>query len=132
MTYAESQRDSSQGSGEGGIAQGDRFGIDFRPFGVGRTENHYDVFRTILLSGVLDALLIFQIHGSCGRSDEALGRGEHDFGASALGTGRNGHTGDTVTVTDDDGLSALENTHFYFPPSFQIFIPCPWGGKTKE
>ena len=115
MTYAESQRDSSQGSGEGGIAQGDRFGIDFRPFGVGRTENHYDVFRTILLSGVLDALLIFQIHGSCGRSDEAFGGGEQDFRTGVGEDIRHGGAGNAVPFAKQQKLLAGKLAHNITP-----------------
>ena len=132
MINPESQRDSCQRTCKSGVTVRHGLGCQTGTLALGSTQQNHNVFCSVLLHELLDSLLILQIHSTCGRSDEALGRGEHDFGASALGTGRNGHTGDTVTVTDDDGLSALENTHFYFPPSFQISIPCPWGGNTKE
>ena len=104
MVNLESQLDSCQRTGVSRVTVGDRLSSQAGSLALSGAQQNDYVLGTILLSELLDPLLILQIHCTSGSSDEALRRGEHDFSASALRTGLDGLTGDTVTVTDDDDL----------------------------
>ena len=80
-------------------------------FSLSSPQENDDVLRAVLLGKFLDPLLIFQIHCTGGRSDEAFGRGKYNLCSGALRTGLNGLTGDTVPVADNDYLLAFQDTH---------------------
>lgn len=84
MVDWESQRNSCQGTCKCRVAV--RYGlcINFCAFRIGRTKNDHNVFSAILFSSIFNTLLVLQIHGSCGGSDEAFGHREDDIGAAVL------------------------------------------------
>ena len=98
----ESQRDSSQRTGKSGVTSSDRLSSEAGSLTLRCAQQNNDVLCAILFGEVLNTLLVFQIHCTSGSSDEALRRGENNFGTGRLGAGCNSGAGDTVTVTDDD------------------------------
>ena len=107
MINLESQRDSSQRTGERGVTIGDRLSSEAGSLTFRCAQQNNDVLCAILFGEFLNTLLVFQIHCTCGRSDEALRRGENNFGAGRLSTRCDSGAGDAVTVTDDDDFLAI-------------------------
>ena len=103
----ESQRDSSQRTGKSGVTIGNRLSSEAGSLTLRCAQQNNDVLCAILFGEFLNTLLVFQIHCTCGRSDEALRRGENNFGAGRLSTRCDSGAGDAVTVTDDDDLLAI-------------------------
>ena len=63
-----------------------------------------------VITTILSLVLIFTFAiglTGCGGSDEALRRGENNFGSGRLGAGCDRRAGNTVTVTDDDDFFAF-------------------------
>lgn len=103
----ESQRDSGQRTCVGGVTGGDRFSSEAGSLTFSGAQQNNDVLGTILFGEFLNTLLVFQIHCTSGRSDEALRRGENNFGTGRLSTRCDSGAGDAVTVTDDDDFLAI-------------------------
>ena len=102
MIYLESQRDSCQRTGIGGVTIGDCLSGEAGSFSFSCPQENDDVLRAILFGKLLDPLLIFQIHCTSGRSDEALSRGKYNFCSGALRTGLDSLAGNAVPITDND------------------------------
>ena len=72
MVDCESQRDSCQRTCISGVTSGDCFSSESGSFAFSSAKENDNVLRTILLSKFLNSLLVFQIHCTSGRSDEAF------------------------------------------------------------
>ena len=116
----ESQLDPSQRTCEGRVAIGDGLSRQTSALAVSGTKDNGNVLSAILLCELLDTLLVLQVHCTCSRSNEALGRREDHFATGRFGTSLDGITGDTITVTDSDDLLSLKNAH---ANSLLILVP---------
>ena len=103
----ESQRDSSQRTCIGGVTIGDRLSSEAGSLTFSGAQQNDNVLGTVLFGEFLNTLLVFQIQCTSGRSDEALRRGENNFGTGRLSTRCDSGAGDAVTVTDDDDFLAI-------------------------
>jgi hypothetical protein len=104
MKYRESQRDPCQRTGESRVTCGDRLSRETGGFTLSGTQENNNVLSTILIGKVQNTLLIFQIHCTCGSSNEALCRGEDNFGTGSDGAGLDGGAGNSVTVANGNDL----------------------------
>ena len=104
MKYRESQRDPCQRTGEGRVTSGDRLSCETGRLTLSGTQKNDNVLRAILIGEVQNTLLIFQIHCTCGSSNEALCRGKDNLGTGSDGAGLNGGAGNAVAVTDRNDL----------------------------
>ena len=106
MKYRKSQLDSCQGACESGVTIGNRLSSQSGSFAFSSTEQNNNVLCTVLFSQSQDTLLVFQVHCTSGSSHKALRGGEHHLGTCALSALLDGHSGNAVTVTNDDNLLA--------------------------
>ena len=72
-----------------------------------RAYDDDDVFGTVFISKFLDTSLVFQVHCTCARSNEALGGGKYHFAAGLLDTGLDRFAGYAVAIADDDDFLPL-------------------------
>ena len=104
MKYRESQRDPCQRTGKSRVTGGDRLSCETGRLTLSCTQKNDNVLRAILIGEVQNTLLVFQIHCTCGSSNEALCRGKDNLGTGSDGTGLNGGAGNTVAVADSNDL----------------------------
>ena len=95
-----------------GAAEGEASGL--------AAEENDNVLSAILIREIKNSLLIFQIHCTCGCSDEALRRREDDLCASSLCTFFDGRAGNAVSVADDDNFLTIKNAHGSISSSFYL------------
>ena len=120
MINRESQRDSCQRTCESGVTSCDCLSGQTRGFTLCCAEENDNVLSAILIREIKNSLLIFQIHCTCGCSDEALRRREDDLCASSLCTFFDGRAGNAVSVADDDNFLTIKNAHGSISSSFYL------------
>lgn len=96
-----SKLDSCQRTCVGGVTVGDRLSSESGSLAFSCAQENYYVLGAVLIGEFLDALLVFQIHCACGRSDKALGGGEYYFCASGFSAGSYRLSRYTVAVAYD-------------------------------
>ena len=106
MEDRESQRDSCQWAGEGRVTCGDRLSSEAGSFTLSSAQKNDNVLCAILIGKLQNTLLIFQIHCTCGSSNEALCRGKDNLCTGSNGTCLDRRAGNTVAVTDGNDLFA--------------------------
>ena len=101
MINRKSKLDSCQRTCVGGVTVGDRLSSESGSLAFSCAQENYYVLGAVLIGEFLDALLVFQIHCACGRSDKALGGGEYYFCASGFSAGSYRLSRYTVAVAYD-------------------------------
>jgi hypothetical protein len=76
----------------------------------------------MLFTEFQNSLLVFQVHCTCGGSDEAFGRGENDIAAGRFSTQCYCLAGNAITVTNHYNLAIFKNGHVILLSGFPLFL----------
>jgi hypothetical protein len=103
----ETQSYTRESASPGGVAFGDRHGIQAAAFRIRRTQQHQEFVWLVALRNAFDFFLTFQVKSAGSRSDKAIGRLQHYFCPSTLGAGSNSAALHAVALSQSNNFFSL-------------------------